>query len=386
MKEKLNQRFETVFGKKADKNFFAPGRINLIGEHIDYSGGFVFPCAITQGTYASVAIRDDRKIRLASDNFRELGILEFDLDQLVYDEKDDWTNYVKGYLKFLQEDGYVLNHGFDVLYYGNIPNGAGLSSSASLEMVTAVIAKNVNNLDISKVDMVKLGMKTENDFIGVNSGIMDQFAVMMGEEDKAILLNTNTLDYEMIPVELGNNVIVIMNTNKRRGLNDSKYNERRSQCESALEILNEGHHETYLCDHTLEELESNKDRFEDELVYKRARHAITENMRTKEAAAVLKNNELENFGKLMSASHDSLRDDYDVTGVELDTIVRLALEEPKVLGARVTGAGFGGCALAIVDKDTVDTFIENVSKAYEEEIGYAADFYIVSPGRGAGEI
>lgn len=386
MKEKLNQRFETVFGKKADKNFFAPGRINLIGEHIDYSGGFVFPCAITQGTYASVAIRDDRKIRLASDNFKELGILEFDLDHLVYDEKDDWTNYVKGYLKFLQEDGYVLNHGFDVLYYGNIPNGAGLSSSASLEMVTAVIAKNVNNLDISKVDMVKLGMKTENDFIGVNSGIMDQFAVMMGEEDKAILLNTNTLDYEMIPVELGNNVIVIMNTNKRRGLNDSKYNERRSQCESALEILNEGHHETYLCDHTLEELESNKDRFEDELVYKRARHAITENMRTKEAAAVLKNNELENFGKLMSASHDSLRDDYDVTGVELDTIVRLALEEPKVLGARVTGAGFGGCALAIVDKDTVDTFIENVSKAYEEEIGYAADFYIVSPGRGAGEI
>ncbi len=386
MKEKLNQRFETVFGKKADKNFFAPGRINLIGEHIDYSGGFVFPCAITQGTYASVAIRDDRKIRLASDNFKELGILEFDLDHLVYDEKDDWTNYVKGYLKFLQEDGYVLNHGFDVLYYGNIPNGAGLSSSASLEMVTAVIAKNVNNLDISKVDMVKLGMKTENDFIGVNSGIMDQFAVMMGEEDKAILLNTNTLDYEMIPVELGNNVIVIMNTNKRRGLNDSKYNERRSQCESALEILNEGHHETYLCDHTLEELESNKDRFEDELVYKRARHAITENMRTKEAAAVLKNNELENFGKLMSASHDSLRDDYDVTGVELDTIVRLALEEPKVLGARVTGAGFGGCALAIVDKDTVDTFIENVSKAYEEKIGYAADFYIVSPGRGAGEI
>lgn len=386
MKEKLNQRFETVFGKKADKNFFAPGRINLIGEHIDYNGGFVFPCAITQGTYASVAIRDDRKIRLASDNFKELGILEFDLDHLVYDEKDDWTNYVKGYLKFLQEDGYVLNHGFDVLYYGNIPNGAGLSSSASLEMVTAVIAKNVNNLDISKVDMVKLGMKTENDFIGVNSGIMDQFAVMMGEEDKAILLNTNTLDYEMIPVELGNNVIVIMNTNKRRGLNDSKYNERRSQCESALEILNEGHHETYLCDHTLEELESNKDRFEDELVYKRARHAITENMRTKEAAAVLKNNELENFGKLMSASHDSLRDDYDVTGVELDTIVRLALEEPKVLGARVTGAGFGGCALAIVDKDTVDTFIENVSKAYEEKIGYAADFYIVSPGRGAGEI
>ncbi len=386
MKEKLNLRFETVFGKKADKNFFAPGRINLIGEHIDYSGGFVFPCAITQGTYASVAIRDDRKIRLASDNFKELGILEFDLDHLVYDEKDDWTNYVKGYLKFLQEDGYVLNHGFDVLYYGNIPNGAGLSSSASLEMVTAVIAKNVNNLDISKVDMVKLGMKTENDFIGVNSGIMDQFAVMMGEEDKAILLNTNTLDYEMIPVELGNNVIVIMNTNKRRGLNDSKYNERRSQCESALEILNEGHHETYLCDHTLEELESNKDRFEDELVYKRARHAITENMRTKEAAAVLKNNELENFGKLMSASHDSLRDDYDVTGVELDTIVRLALEEPKVLGARVTGAGFGGCALAIVDKDTVDTFIENVSKAYEEKIGYAADFYIVSPGRGAGEI
>lgn len=385
IKEDLNKQFEDLYGEKPTLNYFAPGRINLIGEHIDYSGGFVFPCAITHGTYASVNKRDDRKIRLASENFKDLGIFEFDLDALDFDKKDDWTNYVKGYLKFLQED-YTLTHGFDVLFYGNIPNGAGLSSSASLEMATAIIAKDTNNLDISKVEMAKLGMRTENDYVGVSTGIMDQFAVMMGEEDKAILLNTNTLEYEMIPVKLGDNVIVIMNTNKRRGLNESKYNERRQECDEALHILNSIKKEVYLCDHTLETLEANKDKFNNELVYKRARHAISENNRTKEATKVLKENNLNAFGELMSASHNSLRDDYDVTGVELDTIVELALNEPGTLGARVTGAGFGGCALAITNKDNVETFIENVSKAYEDRIGYAADFYIATPGQGAGKI
>ena len=383
VKENLNKRFTEVFGQEATDNYFAPGRINLIGEHIDYSGGFVFPCAITQGTYAALNKRDDRKIRISSENFKELGIFEFDLDQLEFDEKDDWTNYVKGYLKILQDEGYVLNRGFDALFYGNIPNGAGLSSSASLEMLVGVIAKDINNLDISKIDLVKIGVKTENEYIGVNSGIMDQFAVMMGEKDKAILLNTNTLEYEMIPLELQNHVIVIMNTNKRRGLNDSKYNERRQQCEDALSILNTLKEETYLCDHTMDLLEENEALFEDALVYKRARHAISENTRTIEAAQVLKENDLVRFGELMSASHSSLSDDYDVTGVELDTIVSLALSQEKVLGARVTGAGFGGCALAMVHEETVQDFIENVGKAYAKEIGYEADFYIAKPGQGA---
>lgn len=382
----LNERFESVYGAKPSLNYFAPGRINLIGEHIDYSGGYVFPCAITQGTYAAVNPRDDQKIRVASENFKELGTFEFSLDTLVYDEKDDWTNYVKGVLKTLQDDGYVLNHGFDILYYGNIPNGAGLSSSASLEMLTGVIAQDINNLDISKIDLVKVGMRTENDFIGVKTGIMDQFAVTMGEKDKAILLNTNTLDYEIIPLDLEDHVIVIMNTNKRRGLNDSKYNERRTQCEAALKILNSITQEQFLCDHKLETLIHNKDKFDDELVYKRAHHAITENLRTLEAANVLKKKDLVAFGKLMSASHVSLRDDYDVTGIELDTIVDLALKEKGVLGARVTGAGFGGCALAIVPTTDVETFIGHVSKGYEEKIGYAADFYVASPGQGAGKL
>ena len=384
--KELNNKFKELFNEDAKLNFFAPGRINLIGEHIDYNGGFVFPCAITQGTYASVNKRDDRKIRIASENFKGMGIFEFDLDALEYDEKDDWTNYVKGYLKILQEEGYEITNGFDALIYGNIPNGAGLSSSASLEMLVGVIAKDLNNLDISKIDLVKTGVRTENEYIGVNSGIMDQFAVMMGEKDKAILLNTNTLEYELVPLELEDNVIVIMNTNKRRGLNDSKYNERREQCETALDILNTIVDEKHLCDHTLETLNDNVALFEDELVFKRARHAISENIRTKEATKVLKENDLVSFGKLMNASHDSLRDDYDVTGIELDTIVALAQAQDKVLGARVTGAGFGGCALAIVHKDTVDTFIDTVGKAYEEKIGYAADFYLASPGQGAGKL
>ncbi len=379
----VNKKFEEVYNETPAHNFFAPGRINLIGEHIDYSGGFVFPCAISQGTYASVNKRDDRKIRLYSMNFEDLGIFEFDLDHLDFNKDDNWTNYVKGYLKLLQEEGYTLNHGFDVVYFGNIPNGAGLSSSASLEMLTAIIAKDLNDLDISKVDMVKLGMKTENEYMGVNSGIMDQFAVMFSEENKAILLNTNTLEYKMVPLNLDGYKIVIMNTNKQRGLADSKYNERREECDNALEILNSIKEEVFLCDHTLDTLVDNKEKFENELEFKRAHHAITENTRTIKASEVLQTNDLKAFGELMSASHDSLRDDYDVTGIELDTIVSSALNQDGVLGARVTGAGFGGCAISIVEEDKVDSFIKTVGKEYLDEIGYEADFYLASPSNGA---
>lgn len=379
-------RFQEVFNTPASRQFFTPGRINLIGEHIDYSGGFVFPCAITFGTYAWVALRDDKKLRLYSENFAELGIVESDIDSLVYEEQDDWANYPKGVLKMMQDAGYNVDQGLDVLIYGNIPNGAGLSSSASLEVLMGLIASKVNNLDLEMVEIVKLAQKAENIFVGVNCGIMDQFAVGMGKQDQAMLLNTNTLDYEYIPIELGDHSIVIMNTNKRRGLVDSAYNERREQCETALAILQEVTSLEYLCDYSMKELEDNQDRFSDPVVYQRARHAISENTRTKEAAAVLKDNDLVRFGQLMNESHVSLRDDYEVTGHELDTVVSLAWAQEGVLGARVTGAGFGGCALAIVANNQVDTFIETVSKGYIEEIGYEASFYVASIGQGAMEV
>lgn len=382
----LEATFQTVYNQEADYVFFAPGRINLIGEHIDYSGGHVFPCAITFGTYAAVSKREDRKVRFYSKNFADLGTFEFDLDHLVYDEADSWTNYVKGVLAMMLEDGLELAYGFDVVYDGNIPNGAGLSSSASLEVVSAVIADHINELNLPKMDIVKIALRAENDFVGVQCGIMDQFAVTMGKKDTAMLLDTKTNDFEYAPLDLKDHVIVIMNTNKQRGLSDSAYNERREQCDAALEILNTVKDEEFLCEHDLETLNENKELFEDELVFKRARHAITENLRTVEAAEVLSNDDLEAFGELMNQSHTSLRDDYDVTGKELDTIVAAAQKQDGVYGARVTGAGFGGCGLAIVKEDQVDTFIEAVGKEYKEVIGYAADFYIASPGPGAGLI
>lgn len=382
----LKVEFETVYQEKSEAIFFAPGRINLIGEHIDYSGGHVFPCAITFGTYAAIKKRTDRKVRLYSKNFAELGVYEFDLDDLVYNEDDGWTNYVKGVLAVIQEDHQKLDYGFDVAYEGNIPNGAGLSSSASIEVVSAVIADYVNDLDLPKMDIVHIALRAENDFVGVQCGIMDQFAVTMGQEDAAMLLDTRTNDFEYVPLDLKDNVIVIMNTNKRRGLSDSAYNERRAQCDQALEILNTVEKEAFLCDHRLETLNDNQDLFTDELVFKRARHAITENERTITAAKVLKENDLAAFGQLMNESHASLRDDYDVTGKELDTIVAAAQKQAGVYGARVTGAGFGGCGLAIVNENQVDAFIEAVGKEYEETIGYAADFYIASTGQGAGKL
>lgn len=380
------KRFEEVFNETASYSFFTPGRINLIGEHIDYSGGFVFPCAITFGTYAWVRLRDDNKLRLYSENFVDLGIIEVSLDHLVYDEKDDWANYPKGVIKMMQDAGYTVDQGMDVLFYGNIPNGAGLSSSASLEVLTAYLTSSLLDLDMTRIEMVKLSQKAENEFVGVNCGIMDQFAVGMGREEHAMILNTDTLEFEYVPVVLKDYSIVIMNTNKRRGLVDSAYNERRQQCETALSLLQTRIKKDTLCDYTHEELEANKDLFEDEVVFQRARHAILENERTIKAAQVLKENDLVTFGQLMNESHISLRDDYEVTGEELDTVVSLAWDQEGVLGARVTGAGFGGCALALVHQDNVDDFIKNVGEGYKAAIGYEADFYKAAVGQGASEL
>ena len=379
----LIQAFSAIFGQEPDATFFSPGRINLIGEHTDYNGGHVFPAAITLGTYGAARKRDDQKLRFYSGNFEDLGVIEVDLADLVFKKEDNWTNYPKGVLKFLQEAGHVIDTGMDVYVFGNIPNGSGLSSSASLELLIGIIAEELFALKLERLDLVKIGKKTENEFIGVNSGIMDQFAIGMGADQRAIYLDTNTLEYELVPLDLGDHVIVIMNTNKRRELADSKYNERRAECEKAVEEL-----QAALDIQTLGELdEATFDEYayliQDANRLKRARHAVSENQRTLKAKAALVAGDLERFGRLVNASHVSLEHDYEVTGIELDTLAHTAWEQEGVLGARMTGAGFGGCGIAIVAKDKVEAFTENVGRIYTEKIGYAPAFYLAEIAGGS---
>ncbi|MGX6961938.1 galactokinase [Vagococcus xieshaowenii] len=384
--EQLTQQFETIFGTKNEGVYFSPGRINLIGEHTDYNGGHVFPAAITIGTYGLIKKREDQLLRFYSANFPELGIITVSLDDLNYKKEDNWTNYPKGMIHYMKEDGHQIPYGLDIFFYGNIPNGAGLSSSASIELLTGVIINNEFQLDIPQLELVKYGKKTENDFIGVNSGIMDQFAIGMGKKDQAMLLDTNTLKYELVPAAFGDNVIVIMNTNKRRELADSKYNERRSECEEALRRL-----QTDLPIHALGDLdeeafEKSRHLINDDTLERRAKHAVTENQRTLKAKEALVRNDLETFGRLLNASHESLQFDYEVTGIELDTLVATAQKQPGVLGARMTGAGFGGCAIALVNKDMVEAFKEQVNSVYTQTTGYPADFYIASVDDGARQL
>ena len=383
MLEKLYDKFKELFGYEAESKFFAPGRVNLIGEHTDYNGGHVFPCAIHKGTYALVKKRDDKKFRMYSENFENLGIIEFLLDNLVNEKKHKWVNYPKGVVKMFIEAGYKIDSGFDVLFYGNIPNGSGLSSSASIEIVTSIILKDLYNLDIDMVEMVKLSQKAENQFIGVNSGIMDQFAVGMGKKDNAILLDCNTLKYSYAPVILKDEVLVIGNTNKKRGLADSKYNERRAECEEALKDLQKELDIQSLGELSIEEFNKSEKLIKNEINRKRAKHAVYENQRTIKAQKELMEGNLKEFGRLMNESHVSLRDDYEVTGIELDTMVEIAWNQESVIGSRMTGAGFGGCTISIVKKDAVDKFIENVGKEYKEKVGLDADFYVVNISDGA---
>ena len=383
MLEKLYDKFKELFGYEAESKFFSPGRVNLIGEHTDYNGGHVFPCAIHKGTYALVKKRDDKKFRMYSENFEKLGIIEFLLDNLVNEKEHKWVNYPKGVVKMFIEAGYKIDSGFDVLFYGNIPNGSGLSSSASIEIVTSIILKDLYNLDIDMVEMVKLSQKAENQFIGVNSGIMDQFAVGMGKKDNAILLDCNTLKYSYAPVILKDEVLVIGNTNKKRGLADSKYNERRAECEEALKDLQKELDIQSLGELSVEEFNKSKKLIKNEINRKRAKHAVYENQRTIKAQKELMEGNLEEFGRLMNESHVSLRDDYEVTGIELDTMVEIAWNQEGVIGSRMTGAGFGGCTISIIKKNAVDKFIANVGKEYKERVGLNADFYVVNISDGA---
>jgi len=381
--ETLKLSFKNVFGENDNiRLFFSPGRVNLIGEHIDYNGGCVFPSAITYGTYAIVAPREDQVVRLYSGNFQDRGIIEFDLTDLTHKEDENWSVYVKGVMVQFKEAGFEIPTGFDAYVYGTIPNGSGLSSSASLELLVSQILKELHGYEISMVDMVKLSQQAENQYVGVNCGIMDQFAIGMGKKDYAIKLNTNDLSYEYAEANLGDTSILIMNTNKKRELADSKYNERRAECDKALELLKAQKEINFLCDLTVDEFNKISHVLTDDVLYRRAKHAIHENERVQLAIEALASSDLNQFGTLLNQSHQSLRDDYEVTGKELDTIVELAWAQNGVLGARMTGAGFGGCAIALVENEALEAVKEAIAKGYKEMIGYDADLYVATIGDG----
>lgn len=385
MTEKLMETFQNLFGADGDiRTYFAPGRVNLIGEHTDYNGGHVFPCALTLGTYAVARKRDDRVLRFYSENFASLGVIETSLDDLVPDEKADWTNYPKGVMWTFEKRGYKLPQGMDIAIYGDIPNGSGLSSSASLEVLTGIMLKDMFGFDeITMPEIAQIGQYSENNFNGCNCGIMDQFASAMGKKDNAIFLDTNTLEYEYAPVVLPDAKIVITNSKVKHSLVDSAYNDRRSECETALEELKSEMPIVTLGDLTEAEFEAHKDTIKDPVRQLRAKHAVYENQRTIRAVAALKANTIEEFGKLMNESHISLKNDYEVSCEEIDILVDLAWEIPGVIGSRITGGGFGGCTVSIVKNDAVDTFIEKVGNGYKEQTGNTAEFYVVEVGDGA---
>ncbi|MBO4669533.1 MAG: galactokinase [Lachnospiraceae bacterium] len=375
--------FSKVFGEGGEiRKYFAPGRVNLIGEHTDYNGGHVFPCALSIGTYAAVRKRTDRKLRFYSVNFPDAGILETSLDDKAFRRELDWTNYPRGVVWAAEEAGYKADCGFDVLFRGTIPNSSGLSSSASIEVLTGYFLADLYGFDYDGIMNAKLGQRAENAFIGVNCGIMDQFAIAMGQKGHAIFLNTGTLAYEYAPLDLKGVRIVIMNTNKKRGLGDSKYNERRAECEKALQYVQQTFPVQALCELTKEQWAVAKETIPSVTLRKRAEHAVTENLRTLAAYEALKKGDLTAFGRLMNESHISLKEDYEVTGRELDTLVEAAWQQAGVLGARMTGAGFGGCAVSLVQEDAVSSFVTNVGQIYREQIGYDATFYEAETGSG----
>lgn len=384
MQKKMREEFGKIFGEGREPElYFAPGRVNLIGEHTDYNGGHVFPCALSIGTYALARKNDLGKMRFYSLNFTRFGMLAVDAENFKNVPEDNWCNYPKGVMWAYNEKGYRIDSGLDIMYYGNIPNGSGLSSSASIEVATAVILNDQFGFDVDMVEVSKICQFSENRFNGVNCGIMDQFAIAMGKEGHAIFLDTADLSYTYAPLVLKGAKIVIACSNKKRGLADSKYNERRSQCETALAELQKVKTINSLGELTEAEFDAVADAITDPVNRRRAKHAVYENQRTVRAVEALKNNDIALFGRLMNESHISLRDDYEVTGAELDTLAETAWQQPGVIGSRMTGAGFGGCTVSIVEDDKIDSFIENVGRIYKDKIGYAADFYVVTVGDGA---
>lgn len=385
MKKKLFDMFAELFGDSEGARFyFSPGRVNLIGEHTDYNGGHVFPCALTLGTYGAARKREDNKIHLYSMNLDSFGVVEASLDDLTNKKEYNWANYPLGIVWAFKEKGHTITSGFDMVIWGNIPNGSGLSSSASLEVLTGVILTDLFEIkDLSMTDLALIGQYSENNFNGCNCGIMDQFAVAMGKKDHAIFLDTSDLSYEYAPCVLDGAKIVITNSKVKHSLVDSAYNDRRNECAAALKALQSELDIQALGDLTPEEFEAHKSLIKDEIQLQRAKHAVYENQRTIDAVTALKAGDIESFGKLMNQSHISLRDDYDVSCEEIDILVDLAWKIPGVLGSRITGGGFGGCTVSIVKDESIDTFIETIGKTYLEKVGHEAEFYTVDIGDGA---
>ena len=388
MKEKLLKKFAELFGNADGAGFyFSPGRVNLIGEHTDYNGGHVFPCALTIGTYGIARKRTDRTIHFYSMNLDHFGVVEASLDEIINKDAYGWANYPLGVVWAFQEKGYQLDTGFDMVIWGNIPNGSGLSSSASLEVLTGVILCSLYQItELSMVDVALIGQYSENNFNGCNCGIMDQFAVAMGKKDNAIFLDTSNLQYEYAPVKLKDARIVIVNSKVKHSLVDSAYNDRRQECTDALAALKTVADIETLGDLTVKEFEKYKHVLTNPILEKRARHAVAENQRTIEAVAALKADNIARFGELMNQSHVSLRDDYEVSCKEIDILVDLAWKIPGVIGSRITGGGFGGCTVSIVENDAVDNFIRSIGASYKEKVGHEAEFYTVDIGEGAGEL
>jgi galactokinase len=378
----LEEKFFEKFGNRESKPvlFFCPGRVNLIGEHTDYNGGFVFPCALNYGTYLLIRKNAQNNLRFSTLNFDSDESVN--ISGLFRNTSKKWINYPLGVVnEFLKRD--IVITGLDLLYYGDVPNGAGLSSSASIEMVTSVALNGFFQAGFSTLDLVKMSQKSENEFVGMNCGIMDQFAVGFGKKDHAIFLNCDTLDFQNVPLVLNDNALIITNTNKRRGLTDSKYNERRSECDKAVEYLQAYKKIRNLSELTTMELGQLEQYIPEPVIRKRAKHVISENGRVTEAVKVLCENDIPRFGELMNQSHDSLKNDYEVTGFELDTLVYEARKLPGVVGSRMTGAGFGGCTVSIVSKKHVTRFIKDLSINYTNITGIVPDFYLPEIGDGA---
>ncbi|MCI6630417.1 MAG: galactokinase [Lachnospiraceae bacterium] len=387
MKEKVLQKFGELHGNTEGVSvYFAPGRVNMIGEHTDYNGGHVFPCALTIGTYMAVRKREDRKLTFYSMNFEDLGVLESSIDDIKPEKSAGWTNYPKGVIWAFQGKGMNPDCGLDIVLYGNIPNGSGLSSSASLEVVTGYMLKDQFGFDVSNVDIALIGQYSENQFNGMNCGIMDQFASAMGKKDNAIFLDTATLKYEYAPLVLADAKVMVTNSNVKHSLVGSDYNTRRAESEAALKDLQGVIDVKTLGDLSIEEFEAHKGAIKDETCAKRAKHAVYENQRTIRAVEALKNNDIALFGKLMNESHVSLRDDYAVSCDEIDVLVEEAWKIDGVVGSRITGGGFGGCTVSIVKNDAVDTFIHQVGSAYKARTGKTADFYVVEIGAGPSKL
>ncbi len=380
--------FVKIYGgsKKNVHVYASPARINIIGEHIDYNGGKVFPASIDRYLYIAIRKRSDSKIIYNDINFP--GTYEFDVnDYFVYDKKNDYANYLNGIISQLKEKGFKFEAGFEILIMSTIPAGGGISSSSALECGFAYAVIDSFDFEVSRIEIAKIGQRSEHKFMGVNCGIMDQFVIATGKKNTAEMLDCATLEYEYAPLELGEYCFVVMNTNKVRKLSDSKYNERRSQCEEALKILQDNAISIKsLCELTPEKWEEVKFFIKDETMQKRVKHCIYENQRVFDSVQALKDGNLDELGHLLNLSHESLKKDYEVTGIELDTLAETAQKQEGCLGARMTGAGFGGCAIALVHKGNVSSFIENVQKEYTSKIGYSASFFECSSGDGVSRL